>query len=63
VVKAIPVTDLVKRLENGKRITEKSVVDDSMFPHFILSTVTSLFETGSCIERPAVSAFDSLTKS
>lgn len=28
-VKAIPVTDLVKQLEAGKRITEKSVVDDS----------------------------------
>jgi E3 SUMO-protein ligase PIAS1 len=32
VVRSIPVTDLVKRLESGKRITEKSVVDDSEFP-------------------------------
>jgi len=30
-VRSIPVTDLVKKLENGKRITEKSVVDDSKF--------------------------------
>ncbi|KUJ20160.1 uncharacterized protein LY89DRAFT_612304 [Mollisia scopiformis] len=30
VVKAIPVTDLVKQLETGKRITEKSVVDDML---------------------------------
>lgn len=30
VVRSIPVTDLVKRLENGKRITEKSVVDDML---------------------------------
>jgi E3 SUMO-protein ligase PIAS1 len=29
------VTDLVKRLENGKRITEKSVVDDSEFSIWI----------------------------
>ncbi|KAH8752867.1 PINIT domain-containing protein [Hyaloscypha finlandica] len=30
VVRSIPVTDLVKKLENGKRITEKSVVDDML---------------------------------
>ncbi len=29
VLKAVPVTDLVKQLEGGKRITEKSVVDES----------------------------------
>lgn len=29
VVKTVPVTDLVKQLEIGKRITEKSVVDES----------------------------------
>lgn len=28
-IKAVPVSDLVKQLENGKRITEKSVIDDS----------------------------------
>ncbi|KAJ5033460.1 uncharacterized protein L3040_008575 [Drepanopeziza brunnea f. sp. 'multigermtubi'] len=28
VVKAVPVTDLVKKLENGRRITEKSVLED-----------------------------------
>ncbi|KAE9374368.1 MIZ zinc finger protein [Stipitochalara longipes BDJ] len=30
VVRSIPVTDLVKKLESGKRITEKSVVDDML---------------------------------
>ncbi|CZR58962.1 related to E3 SUMO-protein ligase pli1 [Phialocephala subalpina] len=30
VVKAIPVTDLVKKLEAGKRITEKSVIDEML---------------------------------
>lgn len=30
VVKAIPVTDLVKQLEAGKRITEKSVIDEML---------------------------------
>ncbi len=29
VVKAVPVTDLVKRLESGRRITEKSVLEES----------------------------------
>lgn len=39
-VKAIPVTELVKQLENGKRITEKSVVDDSEY-----STMYAISET------------------
>ena len=27
-VKIVPVTDLVKRLENGRRITKEAVIDD-----------------------------------
>jgi E3 SUMO-protein ligase PIAS1 len=44
VVRSIPVTDLVKKLENGKRITEKSVVDDSKFPvgYFSITLLTRL---------------------